>query len=182
MDNEPVQLNDLEQLLVDDKAEWAESLDAIVAQYGAAGAREILRSLQNHVLGLNIPLDEATLNTPYRNSIAPDAQPVYPGNIELEEKIEKLLRWNAIAMVLRAQDKGIGVGGHIATYASCATMLEVGFNHFFQGAGPSNDRGSADMLLPQPHAAPGIYARAFLEGRLSATPVSYTHLTLPTKA
>ena len=100
MDNEPVQLNDLEQLLVDDKAEWAESLDAIVAQYGAAGAREILRSLQNHVLGLNIPLDEATLNTPYRNSIAPDAQQVYPGNIELEEKIEKLLRWNAIAMVL----------------------------------------------------------------------------------
>ena len=101
---------------------------------------EILRSLQNHVLGLNISLDEATLNTPYRNTIAPDAQPVYPGNIELEEKIEKLLRWNAIAMVLRAQDKGIGVGGHIATYASCATMLEVGFNHFFQGAGPSNDR------------------------------------------
>ena len=68
MDNEPVQLNDLERLLVDDKAEWAESLDAIVAQYGAAGAREILRSLQNHVLGLNIPLDEATLNTPYRNT------------------------------------------------------------------------------------------------------------------
>ena len=107
MDNEPVQHSDLEQLLVDDKAEWAESLDAIVAQYGAAGAREILRSLQNHVLGLNIPLDEATLNTPYRNTIAPDAQPVYPGNIELEEKIEKLLRWNAIAMVLRAQDKGL---------------------------------------------------------------------------
>ncbi len=169
MDNEPAQLRDLEQLLVEDKAEWAESLDAIVAQYGAAGAREILRSLQNHVLGLNSSLDEATLNTPYRNTIAPDAQPVYPGNIELEEKIEKLLRWNAIAMVLRAQDKGIGVGGHIATYASCATMLEVGFNHFFQGAGPRNDRGSADMLLPQPHAAPGIYARAFLEGRLSAT-------------
>ena len=168
MINEPVQHSDLEQLLADDKAEWAESLDAIVAQYGAAGAREILRSLQNHVLGLNIPLDEATLNTPYRNTIALDAQPVYPGNIELEEKIEKLLRWNAIAMVLRAQDKGIGVGGHIATYASCATMLEVGFNHFFQGAGPNNDRGSADMLLPQPHAAPGIYARAFLEGRLSA--------------
>ena len=159
---------ELASLLREDKAEWADSLDAIVKQYGSAGAREILRSLQNHVLALNIPLDEATLNTPYRNTISPDAQPVYPGDIELEEKIEKLLRWNAIAMVLRAQDKGIGVGGHIATYASCATMLEVGFNHFFQGAGPDNDRGSADMLLPQPHAAPGIYARAFLEGRLSA--------------
>lgn len=160
--------SELARLLAEDNAEWAESLDAIVAQYGAPGAREILRSLQNHVLGLNIPLDEATLNTPYRNTIAPEAQPAYPGNIELEEKIEKLLRWNAIAMVLRAQDKGIGVGGHIATYASCATMLEVGFNHFFQGAGPNNDRGAADMLLPQPHAAPGIYARAYLEGRLSA--------------
>ena len=167
MTNDSAQLNELHKMLLDDKAEWAESLDAIVEQYGAAGAREILRSLQNHVLGLNIPLDEATLNTPYRNTISLDAQPAYPGDIALEEKLEKMLRWNAIAMVLRAQDKGIGVGGHIATYASCATMLEVGFNHFFQGAGPENDRGSADMLLPQPHAAPGIYARAFLEGRLT---------------
>ena len=167
MTNDSAQLNELQKMLLDDKAEWAESLDAIVEQYGAAGAREILRSLQNHVLGLNIPLDEATLNTPYRNTISLDAQPAYPGDLALEEKLEKMLRWNAIAMVLRAQDKGIGVGGHIATYASCATMLEVGFNHFFQGAGPKNDRGSADMLLPQPHAAPGIYARAFLEGRLT---------------
>lgn len=167
MTNDSAQLNELQKMLLDDKAEWAESLDAIVEQYGAAGAREILRSLQNHVLGLNIPLDEATLNTPYRNTISLDAQPAYPGDLALEEKLEKMLRWNAIAMVLRAQDKGIGVGGHIATYASCATMLEVGFNHFFQGAGPENDRGSADMLLPQPHAAPGIYARAFLEGRLT---------------
>ena len=167
MTNDSAQLNELEKMLLDDKAEWAESLDAIVEQYGAAGAREILRSLQNHVLGLNISLDEATLNTPYRNTISLDAQPAYPGDIALEERLEKVLRWNAIAMVLRAQDKGIGVGGHIATYASCATMLEVGFNHFFQGAGADNDRGSADMLLPQPHAAPGIYARAFLEGRLT---------------
>ena len=167
MTNDSAQLNELQKMLLDDKAEWAESLDAIVEQYGPAGAREILRSLQNHVLGLNIPLDEATLNTPYRNTISLDVQPAYPGDIALEEKLEKMLRWNAIAMVLRAQDKGIGVGGHIATYASCATMLEVGFNHFFQGVGPENDRGSADMLLPQPHAAPGIYARAFLEGRLT---------------
>ena len=167
MTNDSAQLNELEKMLLDDKAEWAESLDAIVEQYGAAGAREILRSLQNHVLGLNIALDEATLNTPYRNTISLDAQLAYPGDIALEERLEKVLRWNAIAMVLRAQDKGIGVGGHIATYASCATMLEVGFNHFFQGAGADNDRGSADMLLPQPHAAPGIYARAFLEGRLT---------------
>ncbi len=158
---------ELERQLGEDKAEWLESLDNIFAEYGEAGAREILRSLQNHLLSKNVSLDEATLNTPYRNSIPPEVQPPYPGDIELEERVEKLLRWNAIAMVLRAQDKGIGVGGHIATYASCATMLEVGFNHFFRGPGPDNDRGATDMLLPQPHAAPGIYARAFLEGRLT---------------
>ena len=154
-------------LLLEDKAEWAQAIDDILGEYGEAGVREILRSLQDHVLSLNIPLDEATLNTPYRNTIGPESQPAYPGNLALEERIEKIIRWNAIAMVLQAQDKGIGVGGHIATYASCATLLEVGFNHFFRGAGANNNRGAVDMLLPQPHAAPGIYARAFLEGRLS---------------
>ena len=162
-----VSAEDLQALLADDKREWLEAIDAIYAEFGAAGVREILRYLQDHVLSRNVALDEATLNTPYINTIAADDQPIYPGDIEIEERIEKILRWNAIAMVLQAQDKGIGVGGHIATYASCATMLEVGFNHFFRGAGPDNDRGAADMLLPQPHAAPGIYARGFLEGRLS---------------
>jgi pyruvate dehydrogenase E1 component len=160
---------DVQALLSEDKVEWAQAIDDILAGYGEAGVREILRSLQDHVLSLNIPLDEATLNTPYRNTIGPESQPAYPGNLVLEERIEKIIRWNAIAMVLQAQDKGIGVGGHIATYASCATMLEVGFNHFFRGAGANNNRGAVDMLLPQPHAAPGIYARAFLEGRLSET-------------
>ena len=158
---------DLQALLADDKREWVEAIDAIYSEFGEAGVREILRNVQDHVLGRNVAVDEATLNTPYINTIAPEDQPIYPGDVEIEERIEKILRWNAIAMVLQAQDKGIGVGGHIATYASCATMLEVGFNHFFRGAGPNNDRGAADMLLPQPHAAPGVYARAFLEGRLS---------------
>ena len=158
---------DLQALLADDKREWVEAIDAIYSEFGEAGVREILRNVQDHVLGRNVALDEATLNTPYINTIALEDQPIYPGDVEIEERIEKILRWNAIAMVLQAQDKGIGVGGHIATYASCATMLEVGFNHFFRGAGPNNDRGAADMLLPQPHAAPGVYARAFLEGRLS---------------
>ena len=160
---------DVQTLLLEDKVEWAQAIDDILGEYGEAGVREILRSLQDHVLSLNIPLDDATLNTPYRNTIGAESQPAYPGNLELEERIEKIIRWNAIAMVLQAQDKGIGVGGHIATYASCATMLEVGFNHFFRGAGANNNRGAVDMLLPQPHAAPGIYARAFLEGRLSET-------------
>jgi pyruvate dehydrogenase E1 component len=160
---------DVQALLLEDKVEWAQAIDDILGEYGEAGVREILRSLQDHVLSLNIPLEDATLNTPYRNTIGAESQPAYPGNLELEERIEKIIRWNAIAMVLQAQDKGIGVGGHIATYASCATMLEVGFNHFFRGAGANNNRGAVDMLLPQPHAAPGIYARAFLEGRLSET-------------
>ena len=126
---------DLQALLADDKREWVEAIDAIYSEFGEAGVREILRNVQDHVLGRNVALDEATLNTPYINTIAPEDQPIYPGDVEIEERIEKILRWNAIAMVLQAQDKGIGVGGHIATYASCATMLEVGFNHFFRVLG-----------------------------------------------
>ena len=154
---------DLGKALEEDKVEWNESIDSIHREFGESGVREILRSLQDHVLSLNIALDEATLNTPYVNTINVSSQPKYPGNLDLEERIEQINRWNAIAMVLQAQDRGDGLGGHIATYASCATMLEVGFNHFFRGGEKNSDR---DLLLPQPHAAPGIYARAYLEGRL----------------
>ena len=150
-------------------ASGAEAIESIHAEYGDQGVREILRSLQDHVLGLNIPLNEATLNTPYVNSIPPEAQPAYPGNLELEQRIENIIRWNAVAMVLQAQDQGAGLGGHIATYASCATMLEVGFNHFFHGPMEGKD---ADLILPQPHAAPGIYARAFVEGRFDEAVLS----------
>jgi len=162
-DISPVQ-DALAAQLAEDKAEWAEAIEAIHEQFGDAGVREILRYVQDHALGMNVPLNEATLNTPYVNTISAEDQPPYPGNIELEERIEKIIRWNAAAMVLQGQDQGTGVGGHIATYASCATMLEVGFNHFFQGFDNNND---PDMVLPQPHAAPGVYARAWLEGRLS---------------
>ena len=157
------QADQLARQLAEDKQEWAESIEAIYSEYGDAGVREILRSVQDHALGLNVPLDEATLNTPYINTISTEAQPAYPGDLALEDRLEKIIRWNAMAMVLQGQDQGTGVGGHIATYASCATMLEVGFNHFFQGFDDGND---PDMVLPQPHAAPGIYARAWLEGRL----------------
>ncbi len=153
----------LSRLLAEDKAEWAEAIESIYAEYGEEGVREILRDVQDHALSLNVPLNEATLNTPYINTIPPEAQPAYPGDLDLEQRIENIIRWNAMAMVLQGQDQGTGVGGHIATYASCATMLEVGFNHFFQGFDEGND---PDMLLPQPHAAPGVYARAWLEGRL----------------
>ncbi|MEM9623915.1 MAG: pyruvate dehydrogenase (acetyl-transferring), homodimeric type [Pseudomonadota bacterium] len=155
---------ELARQLRDDKQEWAEAIEAVHREFGDAGVREILRSVQDHVLSLNVPLNEATLNTPYINTIPVQDQPPYPGDIELEERIENIIRWNAIAMVLQGQDQGTGVGGHIATYASCATMMEVGFHHFFQGF---DDNKDPDMVLPQPHAAPGIYARAHLEGRLS---------------
>lgn len=148
----------------EDKKEWLESIDYIREIYGDEGVREILRSLQDHILGLNVSLDEATLNTPYINTIPVTEQPAYPGDIELEKRIENIVRWNAMAMVLQAQDEGTGVGGHIATYTSAATMLEVGFNHFFKA---KSEDYSGDIVMPQPHAAPGVYARAFLEGRLS---------------
>ena len=147
-----------------DKREWAESIDYIYQELGEPGVREILGALQNHVWGRGISLNEASLNTPYVNTIPPQEEPPYPGDIALEKRIENMIRWNAMAMVLRAQDRGTGVGGHIATYASAATMMEVGFHHFFR---KSSDRYGGDLVLCQPHASPGVYARAFLEGRLS---------------
>lgn len=155
--------------ITEDKKEWLDSIDYIHDAYGDKGVRDILRTLQDHVLCLNISIDEATLNTPYINTIPPTEQAPYPGDIELEKRIENIIRWNAMAMVLQAQDQGTGVGGHIATFASAATMLEVGFNHFFRAASTDYD---GDIVMPQPHAAPGIYARAFLEGRLTEQQLS----------
>lgn len=150
--------------LASDRQEWIEALDNIHREFGEIGVRDVLRALQNHVLERGISLSEATLNTPYVNTIPPSEQPAYPGDIELENRIENIVRWNAMAMVLQAVDEGTGVGGHLATYASAATMLEVGFHHFFRNR---SETYGGDIVMPQPHAAPGIYARAFLEGRLS---------------
>lgn len=155
----------LAEQLAADKKEWRESIDYIFEEFGEQGVIEILRSMQDHILKRGITLNEATLNTPYINTISPNDQPVYPGNIALEKRIENIIRWNAMAMVLKAQDQGTGVGGHIATYASAATMMEVGFQHFFR---KRSDNYGGDLVLLQPHAAPGVYARAFVEGRLSA--------------
>jgi pyruvate dehydrogenase E1 component len=166
-DSQPMALKALPTLIDElelDRAEWVEALEDIYREYGESGVREILRTLHNHLLDRGITLGEATLNTPYINTISPSEEPRYPGDIVLEKKIENIIRWNAMAMVLQAVDAGTDVGGHIATYASAATMMEVGFQHFFRNR--SSDYGG-DMVLPQPHAAPGIYARAYLEGRLS---------------
>ncbi|MBY4676490.1 pyruvate dehydrogenase (acetyl-transferring), homodimeric type [Marinobacterium arenosum] len=162
-------LNNATDMALDDdlaleNQEWLEALDNVLDYQGTERSRELLRLLQDHLLRQGVTLSEATLNTPYRNSIPTTEQPRYPGNPELEQRLENIIRWNAMAMVLRANDNGSGVGGHIATYQSAATMLEVGFNHWFR---QRNADYGGDMLLVQAHAAPGLYARAFVEGRLS---------------
>lgn len=145
--------------------EWLAALRSVHHVHGGEKVRELLRELQNLSLKSGVPLEDATLNTPYSNSIPVHEQPIYPGDVDLERRIEKIHRWNAMAMVLKASDSGAGVGGHIATYASAATMLEVGLNHVFRNR---SDTYGGDIVNIQPHAAPGIYARAFMEGRLSA--------------
>jgi pyruvate dehydrogenase E1 component len=144
--------------------EWLESMDSLLRAEGPDRAQAIFRAVRDFLVDENVIIRDATLNTPYRNSVPLDQQPAYPGNIEIEQRIENILRWNAMAMVLRGYDSGTGVGGHIGTYASAATMMEVGLNHFFRKK--SADYGG-DLVSIQAHSAPGVYARAFLEGRLS---------------
>lgn len=144
-------------------AEWVESLDAVVDSRGAARGREIMTSLlaRSRQLHLNVP---QVPTTDYVNTIASADEPEFPGNEELERSYRRWIRWNAAVTVHRAQRPGIGVGGHISTYASAASLYEVGFNHFFRG---QDHPGGGDQIFIQGHASPGIYARAFLEGRLS---------------
>ena len=144
--------------------EWTESLQAIKDNYGNRQVKDLLASLQQFALSQGVSLGGATLNTPYRNTIPISEQPAYPGNIDLEQRVEDIIRWNAMAMVLQGYDSGKGVGGHIATYASSATMTEVALNHFIKSR---TDDYQGDMMNIQAHASPGIYSRAFLEGRLS---------------
>ena len=143
--------------------EWLESLDYVLRNGSPQRVKQLLRDLQNYAAEFGIQLPYAA-NTPYVNTIARHKQPRYPGKLELERRIRSLVRWNALAMVVRANRNSDGIGGHISTYASCATLLEVGFNHFFRG---KDDPCGGDLIYFQGHAAPGIYARAFLEGRLS---------------
>ncbi len=150
----------------DELREWVESIESVLRNEGPERAKTLFRAVRDYLADAHVIVEDATLNTPYRNSIPLAQQPAYPGNIELEQRIENINRWNAMAMVLRAYDGGSGVGGHIGTYASGATMLEVGLNHFFR----NKDAGyGGDFISIQAHSAPGIYARAFLEGRLTST-------------
>ncbi len=151
---------------VAEQQEWLEAMDDVLAHRGPEQAKALMTRLGAHLSHRGLVLTDAALNTPYKNTIDVREQPQYPGNIELEQRIGNIIRWNAVAMVLQAFDSGSGVGGHIATYLSAATMMEVGFNHFFRGA--SADYGG-DQVHFQAHTAPGVYARAYLEGRLTST-------------
>ncbi|TWU06570.1 Pyruvate dehydrogenase E1 component [Symmachiella macrocystis] len=143
--------------------EWFESLDDLLHRHGPDGVRQMMSVLQERAYqaGVAMPF---TANTPYINTIRHDQQPRFPGNRAIERRIKSLIRWNAMAMVVRANAASSGIGGHISTYASAATLLEIGFNHFFQAR---NEDQFGDFVYFQGHAAPGIYARAFLEGRLT---------------
>jgi pyruvate dehydrogenase E1 component len=143
--------------------EWLESMNGVLQNSGAERLRFLLTQLnfQASRHGVSTPF---TANTPYINTIPPDSQPPFPGSREIERRIKSLVRWNAMAMVVRANKQSSGIGGHISTYASAATLCEIGLNHFFRGP---EAPGGGDQVYFQGHASPGIYARAFLEGRLS---------------
>jgi len=146
-----------------EQREWRESLDYVIQQGDRGRVQRLLTSLRDHarVAGVGLPF---TAVTPYINTIRAEEETPLPGSQEIERRIKSLVRWNAMAMVVRANRASDGIGGHISTYASAATLYEVGFNHFFRGRG--ND-GGGDIVYFQGHASPGIYARAFLEGRMS---------------
>ena len=143
--------------------EWEESLDSVVSDGGPVKAAEILSRLQGRAYrtGINVPF---TANTPYINTIPVHQQPVYPGDQAIERRVKSLIRWNAMAMVVRANKLEAGIGGHISTFASAATLYEVGYNHFFRARTKDFE---GDIVYIQGHAAPGVYARAFLLGRLT---------------
>ena len=148
---------------LDETEEWLEALDDVIQIKGGERTRFLLKRLleRGHKEGIRLPF---TANTAYLNTIPLESQPPYPGNRAIERRIKSIIRWNAMAMVVQANIKSEGLGGHISTYASAATLLEVGFNHFFRAKGEGFD---GDQIFFQGHASPGIYARAFLEGRLS---------------
>ena len=143
--------------------EWLDSFDQLVEQEGESRARFLMYKLLKRARQLHVGLPPLT-QTRYINTISPEQEPFFPGDEQIELRIRRIIRWNAVAMVLRANNQFTGIGGHLATYASAASLYEVGFNHFFRG---KDDGQAGDQVYYQGHAAPGIYARAFLEGRLS---------------
>ncbi len=143
--------------------DWRAALDDVYRRHGPEAASALLANLRADAQRLGVDTRDR-VGTPYLNTIPADAQPRYPGKLDLEQRIKSIIRWNAMAMVVQANRANEGIGGHISTYASAATLFEVAFNHFFHGG----DDGPGDIVYFQGHASPGIYARAYLEGRLEA--------------
>ena len=142
--------------------EWIDSIDSIIDIKGQERARYLLHTLIREARDRNIAIPPLT-NSPYVNTIPPESEPEYPGDETIERKIRRIIRWNAAMMVSKANKNFSGIGGHISTYASAASLYEVGFHHFFKG----KDKGIGDFIYFQGHASPGIYSRAYLEGRLN---------------
>ncbi|MBO1768148.1 pyruvate dehydrogenase (acetyl-transferring), homodimeric type [Allobranchiibius sp. GilTou38] len=156
----PSQLPDIDP---EETAEWLDSLDAVIDEGGQARARYVMLKMLERARERQIGVPSLTA-TDYINTIPAESEPWFPGDEEVERRYRAWMRWNAAIMVHRAQRPDVGVGGHISTYASAATLYEVGFNHFFRG---KDHPGGGDQVFIQGHASPGIYARAFLEGRLT---------------
>jgi pyruvate dehydrogenase E1 component len=146
-----------------ESAEWQQSFDAVLKNAGPVRARYLMLSLLQRANEKNVGVS-GLRTTDYINTIPPALEPSFPGDEYLERRIRAYIRWNAAVMVHRAQRPGVGVGGHISTYASSASLYEVGFNHFFRG---KEHAGGGDQIFFQGHASPGMYARAFMEGRLT---------------
>ncbi|HEY7928237.1 MAG: pyruvate dehydrogenase (acetyl-transferring), homodimeric type [Candidatus Dormibacteria bacterium] len=147
----------------DETDEWLESLETLVATEGVSRARFVIGKLVERARKLNVGVPPL-VSTPYINTIPPEEEPWFPGDEEMERRIRRIVRWNAAVMVTRANKRSDGIGGHLSTYAASASLYEVGFNHFFRG---KDDGRPGDQIYYQGHAAPGMYARAFLEGRLT---------------
>ncbi|MFZ4479076.1 MAG: pyruvate dehydrogenase (acetyl-transferring), homodimeric type, partial [Rhodoferax sp.] len=162
-------------------AEWRDALLSLLQASGPQRTRQILDMLDELARGPKIAWQPAR-GTPYVNTIAVDLQPAFPGDLAIEERIASLVRWNALAMVVRANQAYGELGGHIASYASAADLFETGFNHFFQARSEdSSVEQLGDLVFFQPHSSPGVYARAFLEGRLDAEDLAHyrQELTAP---
>ena len=156
----PTQLPDIDP---DETQEWLDSFDAMLDDRGRERARYVMLRLLERAREKQVGVP-ALRSTDYINTIPPEREPWFPGDEEIERRIRAFIRWNAAVMVSSANRKGLEVGGHIATYQSSASLYEVGFNHFFRG---KDHEGGGDQLYIQGHGSPGIYARAFLEGRLT---------------
>jgi pyruvate dehydrogenase E1 component len=163
-------------------AEWQDAFAALLQAQGPQRAQFVLNALARQARTQRVGW-QPELATPYINTIGVDEQPVFPGDLAVEERLASLMRWNALAMVVRANQAYGELGGHVASYASAADLFETGYNHFFQARSEQADGSGSlgDLVFFQPHSAPGVYARAYLEGRLTADDLAHyrQELTAP---